>query len=153
MERRSFLKVLGIEVAVGVPTITTATSKHKCEYVSCVEHYNGFHLKWTGWKQTAGCNIVAAQWLAYEVDKSFNKTKREWNRGIIMIYSSIPGTVNQFNLGDTFDLSWKHYQSKEVYDCPLPPELIAKQSWAIKEKENALILLKDYIDKKLEGVI
>lgn len=149
MNRRNFLKKSLITSAVVGTAVSTSTSltkeetSHVCHVglIICKEHFLGYHLTWTGWKRATGCNLVAAQWVAYPINKE--------DKSLPNFYASVPGAEGTFQKGDTFDLTRQFYHPIEVLDCTLPDEEIIKQPWAIQTKSDTNQRLKNFMYREL----
>lgn len=92
-------------------------------------YYRGFLYSWTGWKTFPDSSKIVGQWLA--IDKDDNK-----------IFSSVPGTCSNYELGHVFNTSIQPYQTY----------LDATSSEETKEleKDKGLELLKQVIDSICE---
>lgn len=67
-----------------------------------VDHYRGFIIRWSGWKERQDSDVMAGQWTARPDGSGLVESTYGWASGV---YSSFPGGVGYFNDGDRFDLT------------------------------------------------
>lgn len=93
-------------------------------------HYKGFSIRWTGWKTIHDNNLYYAQWTAY--DFTMDPRGKGWTEHI---YSSVPGALGFYTLGDTFDIFCRCGQHLVTLD-----NRDSQETMAMKDKALALLL-------------
>src|SRR6266404_4544891 len=147
MKRRSFIRNLAAVPFLGL-IFRPLTSAQQCpdENPQCRDHYRGYHLIWTGWKNAQNSTLVVAQWLGYP-DKNHAE--------LPYLYSNSGGIADSYVKGQTFKLDIKQgrtafleefFLAGKQTDLSISEELESHNALAIKHKQLTLDALKDLID-------
>jgi len=96
MNRRELLKKLGLGggavVAMAAPALMAVESSVESSVLQL--KFNGWDVRWTGWKTIPNQNEISGQWIAFNPDHM-----NDWG-----FYSSWPGAVSQVLPRHVYDL-------------------------------------------------
>lgn len=110
--------------------------------------YNGFTIKWTGWKPSCLDLSLYGQWIARPDDKKTIITNdMRWGTAD-GVYSSFPGAVGFFNAGDQFYTGWTEGQQEAVL-CDRAEPWQDKEERRLAAQRHALDRIKKFINEKI----
>lgn len=141
MKRRGFFTALGGAVAV-TAAVAVAETPEPLEMPDVI-NYNGFIVRWTGWKEMAQSLDRAGQWIARPADGKPIICK-EYPWGCEGVESSFPGGVGYFCTGQWFDTCFWDGQ-REVVDNA--NDWYERPGLMLKAQRDALAKLKKFINE------